>query len=213
MADSNSAVRLLLRRNLGVERLLILCAIKRTTRRWPIQGHGLSLEVRVGDSGLLRRLPLHALGWTRQVSLHLPTCNASLRVSLYFGTRRGLEQAFNSLDVAAGDLHHVFREPESGGRGIAAAIAAGPRSRAPKSRCIRARIPVLASLPLVPRNQDIEHRRETSHRKPCGVIRAPRRPLTLDEQPELLPKEKIHCGEGAARAAQGCERMRQRPGQ
>ena len=75
------------------------------------------------------------------------------------------------------------------------------------------RIPVLASLPLVPRNQDIEHRRETSHRKPCGVIRAPRRPLTLDEQPELLPKEKIHCGEGAARAAQGCERMRQRPGQ
>ena len=137
LANSNSAVRLLLRRDLGVERLLILCAIKRTTRRWPIQGHGLSLEVRVGDSGLLRRLPLHALGWTRQVSLHLPTCNASLRVSLYFGTRRGLEQAFNSLDVAAGDLHHVFREPESGGRGIAAAIAAGPRSRAPKSRCIR----------------------------------------------------------------------------
>ena len=130
-----------------------------------------------------------------------------------FGTGWGLEQAFNSLDAAAGDLHHVFREPESGGRGIAAAIAAGPRSRAPKSRCIRARIPVLASLPLVPRNQDIEHRRETSHRKPCGVIRAPRRPLTLDEQPELLPKEKIHCGEGAARAAQGCERMRQRPGQ
>ena len=133
--------------------------------------------------------------------------------SVCFGTRRGLEQAFNSLDAAAGDLHHVFREPESGGRGIAAAIAAGPRSRAPKSRCIRARIPVLASLPLVPRNQDIEHRRETSHRKPCGVIRAPRRPLSLDEQPELLPKEKIHCGEGAARAAQGCERMRQRPGQ
>ena len=67
--------------------------------RWPIQGHGLSLEVRVGDSGLLRRLPLHALGWTRQVSLHLPTCNASLRVSLYFRTRRRLEQAFNSLDA------------------------------------------------------------------------------------------------------------------
>ena len=32
--------------------------------------------------------------------------------------------------------------------------------------------------------------------------RAPRRPLTPDEERELLPKEEVLCGEGALRAAQ-----------
>ena len=39
------------------------------------------------------------------------------------------------------------------------------------------------------------------HREPCGVISAPRRLLTLDEERELLPKEEVLCGEGATRAA------------